>query len=139
MAEPKTGLTGASVGAFIKAIPDATISKDGAVLSKMLSEATGAKAEMWGTTIVGFGRTSTVGPNKKETEWMTMGFAPRASGLVIYMMGALARDPATLKRLGKATLKGGCVHIKKLEDVDLPTLKQVLAAAYKARTSAYAS
>lgn len=133
MAELKTGLTGASVSAFIKAIPDATVSKDAAVLTKMLREATGAKAEMWGRAIVGFGRTPYVGSDKKENDWMTMGFAPRASGLVIYMMGALARDPSTLKKLGKAKLKGGCLHIKKLEDVDLPTLKRVLAAAYKAR------
>ncbi len=133
MAEPKTGLTGASVSAFIKAIPDATVSKDAAALSKMLSEATDAKAEMWGTTIIGFGRATTVGSDKKEKEWMTMGFAPRASGLVIYMMGALTRDPVTLKKLGKAKLEGGCLHIKKLEDVDLPTLKKVLASAYKAK------
>lgn len=133
MAEPKTGLTGASVSAFIKAIPNATVSKDAAVLTKMLSEATGARAEMWGTTIVGFGRTATVGSDKKEREWMTMGFAPRTSGLVIYTMGALASDPATLQKLGKAQLKGGCLHIKKLEDVDLPTLKKVLASAYKAK------
>ncbi len=133
MAELKTRLTKASVSAFIKAIPDPIVGKDAAALSKMLSEATGAKAEMWGTTIVGFGRTPYVGSDKKENDWMTMGFAPRASGLVIYMMGALARDPATLKKLGKAKLKGGCLHIRKLEDVDLPTLKRVLAAAYKAR------
>lgn len=72
MAELKTGLTGASVSAFIKAIPDATVSKDAAVLSKMLNEATGAKAEMWGRAIVGFGRTPYVGSDKKENDSMTM-------------------------------------------------------------------
>ncbi|MBA2683898.1 MAG: DUF1801 domain-containing protein [Gemmatimonadaceae bacterium] len=133
MAELKTRLTGASVPAFIKSLPDPVIRKDAAALSKMMSDATGAKAEMWGTTIVGFGRTPYVGSDKKENDWMTLGFAPRTSGLVIYMMGALARDPASLKKLGKAKLKGGCLHIKKLDAIDLPTLKKVLAAAYKAR------
>ncbi len=133
MAELKTRLTGASVPAFMKALPDPVIRKDATALAKMMSEATGEKGEMWGTSIVGFGRTPYVGSDKKENDWMTLGFAPRTSGLVIYMMGALARDPATLKKLGKSKLKGGCLHIRKLEDVDLATLKKVLAAQYTAR------
>ena len=133
MAELKTRLTGASVPAFIKAIPDPVLSKDAAALSKMMSEATGKPAVMWGTAIIGYGLTPYVGANGKSGDWMTMGFSPRSSGLVIYMMGALAKQPAVLEKLGKAKLKGGCLHIKRLSDVDLPTLGKVLATVAKAR------
>lgn len=133
MAELKTRLTGASVPAFIKSIDDPVVSKDAAELSKMMSAATGSRAEMWGTSIVGFGSTPYVAASGKGGDWMTLGFSPRSSGLVIYMMGGLASQPAVLEKLGKAKLKGGCLHIKKLSDVDLPTLKKVLGAVVKAK------
>ena len=119
--------------AFIKAIPDPVLSTDAAALSKMMSESTGKPAAMWGTAIIGSGLTPYVGANGKGGDWMTVGFSPRSSGLVIYMMGALASQPAMPGKLGKAKLKGGCLHIKRLSDVDLPTLKKLLAAAVKAR------
>ena len=138
MAEPKTRPTGVSVATYIKTIPDPALRNDASTLSAILSETTGLPAEMWGTSIIGFGRMPYAGSNGKMIDWPTMGFSPRSTGLVIYMMGGLASQPTILKKLGKARIKGGCLHIRKLSDIDLPTLKRSLASALKAKQAAHA-
>ena len=55
MAELKTKQTSASVTAFLNAIEDKQQRADAKKLSKMMREATGSRAKMWGTAIVGFG------------------------------------------------------------------------------------
>lgn len=57
MAEPETQRTGASVEAFLRAIPDEGRRRDCRALAKMMREVIGAKPAMWGTSIVGFGHT----------------------------------------------------------------------------------
>nr|WP_309709071.1 DUF1801 domain-containing protein [Armatimonas sp.] len=39
-----------------------------------------------------------------------------------------------LEKLGKHTLSGGCLHIKKLADVDLEVLKELIARGVAATT-----
>lgn len=40
-------------------------------------------------------------------------------------------DGTLLKALGKHTLSGGCLHIKRLSDVDLGVLEKVVSASVK--------
>lgn len=55
MARRKTHQTNASVGAFIDSIEDPSRRKDCRAIAKLMAAATGEKAAMWGTSIVGFG------------------------------------------------------------------------------------
>lgn len=59
-------------------------------------------------------------------DWFLVGFAPRKSDLTLYIMPGLERYPALLKKLGKHKTGNSCLYIKKLADVDLPTLKQLI-------------
>ncbi|MHA7297893.1 hypothetical protein [Pseudarthrobacter raffinosi] len=56
MAENKTQATGASVDEFLAAVGDPVRHRDGQRLLALMREITGKEPEMWGPTIVGFGR-----------------------------------------------------------------------------------
>lgn len=124
----KTRLTGESVKAFFDAIPGEQMREDCRAVSRLMEAATKSKARIWGK-IVGFGSTTLRYANGKETEWMLIAFAPRAGSIALY----LGEEPAyaDLKdKLGKHSRTGkGCLHIKKLSDVHVPTLKKLIAAS----------
>jgi hypothetical protein len=125
MAEAKTKPTKASVKEFIGKIADETRRKDCQVISKLMSEVTAEKPEMWGPSIVGFGRRMLKYAGGREAEWMITGFSPRKNDLTLYIPG-LAVFPDVLKRLGKHKTSKGCLYLKKLADVDLDVLKDLL-------------
>ncbi|HEU4389105.1 MAG TPA: DUF1801 domain-containing protein, partial [Blastocatellia bacterium] len=61
-----------------------------------------------------------------EGDWFLTGFSPRKNGLTLYIAPGLQRYPALLKKLGKHKTGKGCLYIKTLDDVDVPTLKQLV-------------
>lgn len=131
MAEAKTKLTKASVADFLAAIPNEDVRKDSRKVAAMLKTVTKAKPEMWGTTIVGFGRYLMTYANGKQAEWPVLGFAPRKDQFTLYIKGGLDPHAKLLAKLGKHARGGGCLHIKRLADVDLPTLEQLVRASWK--------
>src|SRR4051812_25464335 len=117
MSEIKTKLNKASVEKFLKSIKDKQKREDCIEISKMMEKVSKSKPEMWGASIVGFGRRKYVYANGKEGEWMQIGFAPRAQnialyGLIVFTMsnGGLKKDKAEnefLLKLGKYKEGGG--------------------------------
>ena len=132
MAEAKTKPTKLSVGRFIKSQPDEQVRKDCAVISKLMSEATGEQPKMWGPTIVGFGSYHYKYATGREGDMPIVGFSPRKQNLTLYvLMYGFEEQADLLKKLGKHTTGKGCLYIKRLSDVDLPTLKKIIKASVK--------
>ena len=129
MAEPKTKATKASVEKFIKKVP-ATQREDCATIAGLMKEATRAEPQMWGSSIVGFGLRTIKYADGREADWPRIGFSPRKQNLTLYV-GAVLQDAALMKKLGKHSVSKGCLYIKRLSDVDLPTLKKIIKAAAK--------
>ena len=136
MAELKTQPTKASVKEFINQISDEQRRKDCQVVLKLMEEITGAKAEMWGPSIVGFGRYHYKGASGREGEWMITGFSPRKGDLTLYLMGGFEEVPELMKKLGKHKTGKSCLYLKKLEDVDMKVLKQLVTKSVKKMDSA---
>lgn len=129
MAELKTKPTSASVSAFIGAIEDEQKRKDCKALVSMMTKATGKKPVMWGDAIVGFGDHAFTGKSG-TSKWFQVGFSPRKAALVLYLMGQ--RDAKLLAKLGPgAKMGGGCLYIKRLDDVDTATLQKLIDTAVK--------
>ena len=63
---------------------------------------------------------------------MLVGFSPRKPALTLYLTGGLEPHAALLAKLGQFKAGGGCLYIKKLADVHLPTLKRRIAQSVKA-------
>ncbi len=124
-AELKTKETTASVTAFINDQPEA-VSDDCRVIIKLMKMATGEEPRMWGASIVGFGRYHYKGASGREGEWMITGFSPRKANLSLYIFVGFEREAALMKKLGKHTTGKGCLYIKRLSDVDLKVLEELI-------------
>lgn len=127
MSELKTKPTGASVAQFISAIPDPVRRGDCRTLASLMRRATGAKAEMWGPSIVGFGHFHYRYGSGREGDWFLAGFSPRKQELTVYVMGGLKDNAALLARLGKHKASAGCLYLKRLAEVDLAVLESLVA------------
>ena len=76
MSELKTKPTGASVNDFIENVEHETRRRDGHALNEMMSRITGEEPEMWGASIVGYGRYRYTNSKGKEFSWFLTGFRP---------------------------------------------------------------
>ena len=121
----KTKKTDASVAKFLDAIPDATMRADCRTVAKMMERVTKAKPKMWGSSIVGFG-TSMYEGRTGAVDWMLVGFSPRKVALTLYIMTGVDRHPALFQRLGKFKTGKACLYLKRLADVDVKVLEQIV-------------
>jgi len=126
MSELKTKPTTQSVTAFLNAIEDAQVRKDCKQILKLMSEATGSKPKMWGTSIVGFGSYHYQYASGRKGDWPLTGFSPRKQNLTVYIMPGFHRYDALMKKLGKYKTGKACLYFKKLDDVDQDVLKELV-------------
>ena len=131
MAEIKTKLNDAPVADFIDAIKEEQVRKDCWVIVNMMQKATKAPPKMWGTSIVGFGTSYIKYASGRVGEWMLIGFSPRKQNLTLYIMSGYEQRDELLAKLGKYTTAKSCLYIKRLSDVDLPTLEKLIKATVK--------
>lgn len=129
MAENKTKPTTASVPAFIAALSDEVRQADARALVKLMQAASGEKPKMWGPSIVGFGSCHYVYDSGREGDMPLVSFSPRKAATVIYSALSGKGAPALLARLGKHTTGKGCLYIKRLADIDIGVLQQLVVAA----------
>jgi hypothetical protein len=131
MAELKTQLTNASVTEFLERIADEQRRQDCFTVLNLMKEATRAEPKMWGSSIVGFGLYSYKYASGHEAQWPAIGFSPRKTDLTLYLM--LGNEPSSdlMARLGKYKTGKGCLYIKKLQDVDLAVLKELVKKSYE--------
>lgn len=130
-AKLKTVATEASVATFLTGLADAQQRDDALVLEGIFAKAMRKPARMWGSAIVGYGDYSYVGRSGRSGDWFLGGFSPRKGTLTLYMLGGWAHDKAILATLGPHKLGGGCLYVKRLADVDMKTLKALVASALK--------
>ena len=126
MAELKTKLTDASVKDFLDGIADERKRQDSYAILAMMQEVTGVEAKMWGDSIVGFGSYHYKYASGRDGDWMLVGFSPRKHSLTLYIMSGFEQYDDLLQRLGKHSTGKGCLYIKKLQDVDLATLRELV-------------
>ena len=128
MAGTKTKTTKVSVRDFIAKLKNASRRKDAEMLLRLFEKATGWKAQMWGPTIIGYGRYKYTYATGHTGEICVVGFSPRTANLVIYQHpDPSGKTAKLLTQLGKH--KGGldsCLYINKLADIDLGVLEKVI-------------
>lgn len=123
----KTAATTASVTAFLDRLADAEQKKDAKVLVKMMKAATGKPARMWGPSIVGFGTYHYKYDSGREGEMCRIGFSPRKGATVLYMMSGFADAPQLLAKLGKVKTGKSCLYIRRLSEIDMRVLEDMIA------------
>lgn len=140
MAELKTKENNASVSKFISSIKDKQQKEDSLKLLKIFQDATNKKPKMWGNSIIGFGKYHYKSErSSQEGDWMMTAFSPRKQAITLYIMSGFEGHKALLKKLGKYKLSSGCcMYVKKLEDINVNVLKQLIKDSCKEVKKRYA-
>lgn len=132
----KTVATAGSVDAFINKAP-AKYKGDAISLIEIMSSVMKEPPVMWGPSMIGFGTYHYVYDTGREGDSLLVGFSPRASAISLYGISVIAQEPELAEKFGKYTMGKGCVYIKKLEDIHIPTLKKLIKLGAKKTTSQY--
>ncbi len=129
MAELKTRKNTKSVEAFLKSIVDDGRRKDCREIARLMEKIVGDKPSMWGDSIVGFGSYRYKYASGREGDWLLTGFSPRKKDLTLYIMSDLGRYSDLLKELGKFKTGKSCMYVKRLQDIDLKVLEELIKKA----------
>lgn len=141
MAETKTKPSGDNVAAFIACITDEQKRRDSAELVTLMRRATGKPPRMWGS-IVGFGEYHYRYESGHEGDSCLVGFAARKNGLTVYLTGTYFPEQGNarnelLGRLGKHRMGKACLYVRRLGDVDMWVLEELVRMSVEALKSRY--
>ncbi len=125
MADLKTKPTQASVTEFLAGV-DSARRADCKRIGRLMRNATGKRAKMWGTSIVGYGSYDYRYASGRSGTFMETGYSPRAQNIAIYVMPGFKAFSTQLKRLGKHKTGKSCLYIKRLNDVDEAVLGEII-------------
>lgn len=126
--------TDASVERYLESLADDRRRADAEQLITVMQEVTGEPAVMWGTSIIGFGRYHYRYASGHEGDSALAGFAPRKQHLVVYLVGEFEeRHASALSRLGPHKTGKGCLYLKRLSDVDLGVLRELIDRSVRVR------
>ncbi|HRV93869.1 MAG TPA: DUF1801 domain-containing protein [Anaerolineae bacterium] len=126
MAELKTKPTNHSVEAFLNSVADDQKRQDSFTILNLMAEVTGDEPQMWGDSIVGFGRYHYKYASGREGDWFLTGFSPRKQNLTLYIMAGFDEYDNLMAQLGKYKTGKSCLYIKKLKDIDQAVLRELV-------------
>ncbi|MFN0282016.1 MAG: DUF1801 domain-containing protein [Kineosporiaceae bacterium] len=127
MAELKTKPTDGDVGAFLEAVADPVRRADAIAVRELLDRVTGEQAVLWGSDIVGYGHRHLRYGTGRELDWFEVGFSPRKQATTLYVFYDVQPYADLLARLGKHSVGRSCLYVKRLSDVDLGVLAEIVA------------
>ncbi|WP_202841693.1 DUF1801 domain-containing protein [Luteimonas saliphila] len=124
----KTRPEAASVAGFLASLPDAQRRGDAEAVLRLMQAATGCEAVMWGAGIVGFDRYRYRYDSGHEGEAPIVVLAAQAgAGAVRHVR--LRRVRRALARLGRHSTGKSCLYLKRLSDVDVGVLEELVRAS----------
>jgi len=126
MAELKTQPSDDSIEAFLNGVADEKKRQDCFTILELMQQVTDTEPRMWGDSIVGFGSYHYKYASGREGDWFLTGFSPRKQNLTLYIMAGFDQYDALLEKLGKFKIGKSCLYIKKIEDIDLPMLRELV-------------
>ena len=127
MTELKTRPNKKNVQEFLNNVENVRRREDSFELLKLMEEVTHEKPVMWGDSIVGFGKYHYKYASGREADWLATGFSPRKQSLTVYIMDNFDKYNDLLKKLGKHKTGKSCLYINKLDDVNIPVLKELIS------------
>lgn len=128
MAEIKTKVHDGDVFAFIDSFAQTEQRrKDAIEMVKIMQEASGFPPKMWGASIIGFGVYHYKSErSRQEGDWPMVGFSPRKNALTLYVYSGTKDQHEMLASLGKYTMGKSCIYVKKLSDIHIDVLVQLI-------------
>ena len=131
MTELKTKPTNADVLKFINQAPTEKKNEDALIVLDIMSNTTGMEPKMWGPSIIGFGSYHYKYESGHEGDAALLGFSPRKTKLVLYVLTGFRGQKELLAKVGKHKTGKVCLYINKLEDVDIEIVEVIIKNAYQ--------
>ena len=116
---------------YIASLNDEQTIKDSRALIEMMQRISGHTPIKWNVGTIGFGSYHYKYDSGREGDSLVIGFYPRKGKITVYLMDGTQRYSELLAKLGRHTATGYCVYIKRLSDVELPILEQILQESYE--------
>jgi hypothetical protein len=126
MAERKTSLNDQDPIQYLNRIANEEKRNDSFDIMELMQTATGEEPKMWGDSIIGFGSYHYKYASGREGEWFLVGFSPRKQKFTLYIMSGFENYEMLLGKLGKYKRAKSCLYIKKLADVDIEILREIV-------------
>lgn len=128
MSELKTKQTDADVIEFINSFANTEQKRqDSFELLKFMQNITGFEPKMWGPTMIGFGSYHYKSDrSRQEGDWPLVGFSPRKAAISLYVYTGMPEHEYLLKDLGKFKMGKACIYVKKLSDINLDVLENII-------------
>ncbi|MEJ7848801.1 MAG: DUF1801 domain-containing protein [Pyrinomonadaceae bacterium] len=128
-ADLKTKINDANVEEFLNGITDEGRRSDSFRVVELMKKVTGEDPKMWGTAIIGLGRHHLKYASGRELDSVLVGFSPRKANLTLYITDGFDKYDEFMSKLGKYTTGKSCLYIKRLSDIDVDVLKDLVAAS----------
>ena len=113
-------------------IADPVRRQDARVLIELIGRVTGEPPARWGKTLIGFGRHAYRYPSGLETVTAAVAFAPGRADTTLYLADGADGYRAMLVPLGPHKITKGRLHLRRLADVDLDVLAELVRLSYAA-------
>ena len=128
MSEIKTKQHDADVYEFIRNFANTNQKiEDSLELVKLMEDISGHPAKMWGPTMIGFGSYHYKSKrSKQEGDWPLLGFSPRKAAISLYVFTGLEEHEYLLENLGKFKKGKACIYVKKLSDINMDVLNELM-------------
>ena len=129
MAETKTRPTDASVDAYLASRASPEQLADCRRIMAICKRITKQQPRMWGPSIVGYGSYTYTYESGHSGDACLIGFAVRGRDLVVYILADSAEQRALLARLGKHRMGKSCLYFRRLADLDVGVLEELIAGS----------
>ncbi len=137
---PKTGPTEQSVDAFLAQVEPPQRQADGITLRQFFEDVTGYEAVLRGSSLIGFGSYHYRYASGREGDSFYVGFSPRKTNLVLYLaLGEDAVSERLLASLGTYRRGKSCIYVKRLTDIDLGILREMIEHSIRTLKTMYPS
>lgn len=137
MAETKTKPMPVSVADFLDTVENPVRRAEGKTVCAIMAQITGEEPRMWGPSIIGFGSYHYKYDSGHEGTSCRIGFSPRKSKLVLYILSGSEGEAEQLARLGKHKTGKSCLYIKQLSDIDEAVLREMIAGSLACMNDRY--
>jgi hypothetical protein len=111
--------------------------EDAEVLLDLMARVTGFEAQMWGPSIIGFGRYHYVYDSGREGDFLMVGFSPRKANMVVYLLPGYDDLDDELSRLGKHKKGASCLYLGRLSNIDPSVLEEMIVKSVASLEASY--
>lgn len=103
---------------------------DADALAAMMHRISRQPVEFYNGTTLGYGTYHYKYDSGREGDAFVIGFYPRKNKTTVYVMDGTSRYADQLAKLGTHTITGYCLYMRRLADVDVDVLEQLLTKSW---------